>query len=453
MQAQIWRLAWPTLVAQLAIMLNSVIDTVMTGHLSANDQAAIGLGSSIYISIHLAFTGVLLALSPVAAQHYGAGRYTEIGAEFRQTVLLALAMCIPASLLLLASPLWTSLANPPPEVAAITTRYLEAIALAMPANLLFRVYSALNNAISRPRMIMLINLLALLVKIPLNALLIHGVAFELADTKWHIPAQGGAGCGIATCIIYWGMMLLGMWLLLTNPVYRPFALWQSFRPDWKRMRNLARIGIPIGLSYMVEITAFTFITLFLARTGAVITASHQIVSNLVGVMYMIPLALATAISTITAQSIGANSREQTVQTIRRGLRIILASAAATCLLVLILRAQIANLYSQDPAVIALSMNLMLWIVVYHFFDAIQTAFGFTLRAFKITTEPMLIYVIALWGVGLGLGYSLAFVLPQHWLAPAQSFWCAGILANLCAALGLWGIGAKKVRAVIRQLGN
>jgi multidrug resistance protein, MATE family len=299
MQAQILRLAWPTLVAQMAIMLNSVIDTVMTGHLSAVDQAAIGLGSSIYISIHLAFTGVLLALSPVAAQHYGAGRLTEIGAEFRQTVLLALLMCLPATLLLLASPLWTSLANPPADVAAITTRYLEAIALAMPANLLFRVYSALNNAISRPRMVMLINLLALLAKIPLNSLLIQGATIDVAGLHWQIAAQGGAGCGIATCIIYWGMMLLGLFILLTNPAYQPFALWRSFLPDWKRLRNLARIGVPIGLSYMVEITAFTFITLFLARTGAVTTASHQIVSNLVGVMYMIPLALATAISTIT----------------------------------------------------------------------------------------------------------------------------------------------------------
>jgi multidrug resistance protein, MATE family len=453
MQAQILRLAWPTLVAQLAIMLNSVIDTVMTGRLSAIDQAAIGLGSSIYISIHLAFTGVLLALSPVAAQHFGAGRFADIGIEFRQTVLLALLMCVPATLLLMAAPLWTSLANPPTEVAAITSRYLDAIALAMPANLLFRVYSALNNAISRPRMIMLINLLALLVKIPLNALLIYGLRLDIAGVHWQLPAHGGAGCGIATCIIYWGMMLLGLFILLTNRDYRQFALWESFRPDWQRIRNIAKIGIPIGLSYMVEITAFTFITLFLARTGAVITASHQIVSNLVGVMYMIPLALATAISTITAQSIGANSRLQTVQTIRLGFRIILVSALATCLFVLMLRAPLAQLYSQDPAVITLSINLMLWIVVYHFFDAIQTALGFTLRAFKITTEPMLIYVLALWGIGLGLGYSLAFVFPQHWLAPAQSFWCAGILANLCAALGLWAIGAKKVRAVIRQLSN
>jgi multidrug resistance protein, MATE family len=453
MRAKILRLAWPTLVAQMAIMLNSVIDTVMTGRLSAIDQAAVGLGASIYVSVHLAFTGVILALSPVAAQHFGAKRYEEIGAEFRQTVLLALIMCIPASVLLLASSLWTTLANPPADVALITTKYLDAIALAMPANLLFRVYSALNNAISRPRMIMFINLLALLAKLPLNALLMYGASIEFAGQVWRIEAQGGAGCGMATCIIYWGMFLVGLVFLLTNPLYKPFALWKSFHFDWPRLSNLAKIGIPIGLSYMVEITAFTFITVFLARTGAVITASHQVVSNLVGVMYMIPLALATAVSTITAQSIGANSRDQTEQAIRQGFRIILTAALATCLVVLLLRAPLAKLYSQDPQVIALSMSLMLWIVVYHFFDATQTAMGFTLRAFKITTQPMLIYVLALWGIGLGLGYGLAFAFPQTWLAPAQSFWSAGIAANLCAACGLWAIGAKKVRAVIRQLGD
>ncbi|MGD9946752.1 MAG: MATE family efflux transporter, partial [Burkholderiaceae bacterium] len=95
MNKDILKLAWPILIGQLAVMANGVIDTMMAGRLSAVDVAAVGLGSSIYVSIYIGLMGVPLALSPVAAQHYGAGRFHEIGADVRQALWLALLLTIP----------------------------------------------------------------------------------------------------------------------------------------------------------------------------------------------------------------------------------------------------------------------------------------------------------------------------------------------------------------------
>src|SRR3977135_790371 len=86
------RLAWPVLVAQLAVMASGVLDTVMAGRYSAVDLAAVGIGTSIYFSIFIGLMGVVQALSPIAAQHYGAKREAEIGEEVRQTAWLALAL-------------------------------------------------------------------------------------------------------------------------------------------------------------------------------------------------------------------------------------------------------------------------------------------------------------------------------------------------------------------------
>src|SRR5262245_25838502 len=100
------KLGWPVFIAQLAVMINGVIDTVMAGRLSATDLAAVGIGSSVYISVFVAAMGALLALTPVAAQLYGAGRLAEIGEEVRQCVWLgALLSIIAVGLLLLPGPL------------------------------------------------------------------------------------------------------------------------------------------------------------------------------------------------------------------------------------------------------------------------------------------------------------------------------------------------------------
>ena len=100
MHGEILRLAWPVFIGQLAVMANGVIDTVMAGRLSPADMAAVGLGASIYITVYVGLMGVLLALSPIAAHHYGAGRLDDIGAAFRHALWLALAIAVPGSLAL-----------------------------------------------------------------------------------------------------------------------------------------------------------------------------------------------------------------------------------------------------------------------------------------------------------------------------------------------------------------
>src|SRR5262245_30001848 len=88
------RLAGPILVAQLAVMGLAVIDTMMAGRLSATDLAAVAVGSSIYVSVYVAFMGILQALTPIAGHHYGAGRYAEIGADLVQALWLSLFLTL-----------------------------------------------------------------------------------------------------------------------------------------------------------------------------------------------------------------------------------------------------------------------------------------------------------------------------------------------------------------------
>lgn len=439
-------LAWPVLVSQLAVMANGVIDTVMAGRLSAIDLAAVGLGASIYVSVYIGLNGTLLALSPIIAQHFGAQRFSAIGAEVRQGIWLAAALSAMGCAVLIFHGPWLALGAPPVEVAQQASLYLYAIAAGLPAALTFRVFQALNTAISRPKAVMFVNLVGLALKVPLNALFMFGWAPQ-AD-QWpgwlNVPALGGPGCAVATAVIAWFSALAGLGLLARDPSYRRFG-WadrspRRWVPDGARLRAILKLGLPTGAAYVIEVTAFTFISIFVAGFGATVAASQQIAANLVGVAYMFPLALANATGVLTAQALGAADFTLARRIAMRGVWLALGVGLLLSAALVLGRTGLADAYASDAQVQAAAAALILLVAAYHLFDAVQVMLAFVLRAYRIATLPMVVYAVALWGVGLGGGWWLTFAAPS-WaarlnLSGAQPFWVAGVLSVLMASIGL-----------------
>jgi len=232
-------------------------------------------------------------------------------------------------------------------------------------------------------------------------------------------------------------------VLRRDPFYARFHLLSHGldRPDWKAMRQQLRLGIPMGAAILIEVTAFSFMALFIARLGATPVAGHQIAVNLVSMMFMMPLALGNATSTLVAQSVGAGAHNEARRLGRHGLVIGCGLATLLGAAVFFSREAVVGLYTKDATIIAAALPLMAWLVVFHIADAAQTVAAFVLRAFKIATIPMVIYVAALWGVGLGGGYFLAFnvsgTVPAA-LQGARGYWMASTLGLVLAATALSG---------------
>lgn len=444
-RAHVWsiaRLAWPLLIGQLALIANGVIDTVMVARFSALDLAALALGVSIYVSVFVGLSGVLQALQPTIGQLFGAGRSSEIGNEVKQGLWLALLLSILGGLALAFSPFFLSFAKASPELVEKATLYLRIEALALPATLAFRVYAALNTALARPKMVMAIQVCGLLLKLPLNALLIFG--------GLGLPAFGGPGCAIATTLIAWLMAIVAWTLVARLPAYRALRLFGAgfVAPSWKILRTLLRLGIPIGLSYFIEVTAFTLMAVFIARLGAVPVAGHQITANVGTVLYMLPLSVASATGTLVAQAIGANQWKTAKKIGYAGIRLSVSLSVLIGVVVWFARAQIIHAYTPDPLIAGAALPLFLYIAFYQLFDALQVTTAFVLRAYKVAVIPTAIYAVTLWGVGLGggclLGFDMLGLTPAGLLG-ASGFW----LAN-SASLGLVGAGLLAYLRLIQR---
>ncbi|MFC0397166.1 MATE family efflux transporter [Paraburkholderia rhizosphaerae] len=425
-------LAWPVLIGQLAIIAFGVIDTAMVGRYSATDLAALGLGASIYISVYIALTGILTALQPIVGLSYGAGRHEEIGEDVRQGLWLTAALTVIGFLILYFPAPLLQLAHAPDALRERTIDYLQILAFGLPASLVFRVYSALTTAVGQPRLVMFLQVGALALKIPLNLWLIFG--------GFGVPPAGGPGCALASTVLNWLLGVISLLLMMKLDVFRPFAIFSRLCwPVWQRQLALLKLGIPMGVSYLIEVTSYTFMALFIARFGTTTLAGHQIAANLGAVLYMTPLSIGIATSTLVARALGAQHIEAARTLARHGILMACAIACCFCVMVLALRPLIIAGYTTDARVAQAAMPLVLIVAFYHICDALQITSAFVLRAYRIVLVPTAIYAFALWGVGLGGGYLLGFnvggAVPA-WLTGARGFWVANTASLAVAGVGL-----------------
>lgn len=448
---RIAHLAWPVLVGQLAVLAFSTIDTILLARLGAQDLAALAVGSAIYVTVFVGFMGVLLAIGPIVGRLYGSGERAQAGRHVHQGVWLALMLSAIGCLLLLFPQPFLWLAKADPTVAEGIRSYLQALAVALPAALLFTVYRGFNNAVSRPKAVMALQLLGLALKLPLSVTLAWGVP------GLGLQGLGVLGCGVATAIVMWSQCLAAWLLLRRDSAYAPYELTGRGldRPQWAMLKEQLRLGLPMGAGILIEVTGFSFMAIFIARLGELPVAGHQIAANLAALLFMMPLALSNATSTLVAQRLGAQDEADARSLAAHGMLIAAVLALGAGTLVFLMRGSVVGLYTTDAAVAAVALSLIGWLVWFHLADALQTMAALVLRAYHVATVPVVIYALSLWGVGLGGGYALAFrptgaAGGVDWVRGAPAFWATATISLVLAATALSALLAWVIRQRRRE---
>ena len=440
---QLIKLAGPVLVSQLAVMANGVIDTMMAGHLSSTELAGLGLGTSIYIIAYVSLLSVLLGLSPIVAQHYGAGRTEAIGDAFRQAFLLAIMLGMVGTLVLIQSHFWSQISGAPSEVASKVDDYLFWCALGVIPALMVRAFSALCTAVSRPRLVMWVNLASLCFKVPLNAIFMYG----WGDVG--IEPMGAAGAACSTCLLSYGSAIAVLCLAKLDRGLAPYRLLGSLKPKGQQMLELLRLGLPIGGTAFIDVSAFASIALLIAPYGAAASASQQIASSLTGVVYMFSHSLANATMVLTAQRLGSGQVIAAKEVASIGMRTAMLTAALMAGVLLLGKDLLANAYATDPEVAQTAAVLIMWLAIHQWLDSLQLQYAFVLRAHKIASLPFWIYVACLWGIGLGGGAWVSFSGVFGSFQDARAFWWAGILACAAASIALGLLARKTWEAALK----
>jgi MATE family multidrug resistance protein len=425
-------LALPLVVSQLSAVGMNAIDAVLAGHHGAATLGAVAIGASIWSLALVVAIGVTMAVPPSVAQLDGAGRRDAIGPLFRQALWLALALGLLLWLALRGAIPLVRVIGIDPVLVEDVAGFLRAVSWGAPALAAFFTLRGMSAGIGITRPTMYFSLMALVLLGPIAWVLLYG--------GFGIPAMGAAGIGAATAIVLWLEAIAFALYVLWHPVYADLALTARLeRPQWAAIGELLRIGVPMGVTVLMEAGLFIATTLTIGTLGAATVASHQVALNVASLFFMIPLGIAMATTVRVGNAAGRGDAVAVRFAGDAGIGLTLGTQAVSATIMLALPTAIASLYSNDAAVIALAAQLLVLAALFQFPDGIQAVANGALRGLKDTRVPMFITTFAYWGVGMPVGWWLAF---PHAMG-AQGMWI-GLIAGLGVAAVLLALRFRRL---------
>lgn len=418
------KLAGPLIVNNLSIAGMQFADAVMAGQLGARELAAVAVGASVWFLGFTLCLGLMMAISPIAARHYGAGKPELIGRYTRQGLWLAVVLGVAfiAAMHTLAEPLlrFVGVAE---EFRDLTVGYAKAIVFGAPAICAFLAFRFTTEGIGETKPIMYTSLLALTTNVFLNWVFMFG----------HLgaPALGAVGCGVASAITMWIIMFaLGGYLFL-HPRYGPLEIFARVAPlRTEVLREIIFLGAPIAVTITAEAGLFSAVSILVGTRGSEITAAHQIAINFASTMFMVPLALSSATTVRVGQALGAGEPLDARYAGFTGILMSGVFMSCSALFLLIFRDAVVGLYTNDQAVQAIAISMLLMAAIFQVADGVQIGAAGALRGYKDTRLPMVINTFAYWVLAFPLSY-LAAVTYQ---APPAYIWGGFVIGLTVAAV-------------------
>jgi MATE family multidrug resistance protein len=430
-------LAWPLLIAQVTQTLMGVSDTIMAGRYNSTDMAAVAIGFGMSLPVLIFMQGITLGLSPIISRFDGAKNTSDVANSVQQMLYISLGISVPVLLLLLAIPSAVGAIEMSSELAQKTSDYLFYVLLSAPA---FGIYQTLRNyceglSITLPTMMIMVA--GLLVNIPVNYVFINGL--------FGMPEMGGAGCGLATMLVFYTMAIVTFAYTLFSTKLKKYKLYERIIPvSIPDIKYLLRLGLPIAFTLVFEVTLFAVVAVLLAPLGALTVAAHQIALNVSSLIFMFPLSIGLALAIRIGFLIGEGRNQHTKKAYWAGMLLAVSTVAATASTILLFNDQIASVYSNEKAVITAAASLLILAALFQFSDAIQVVSANALRGYKDTKAMFIISFISYWLVGFPVGLVLGLSDLVVARLAAAGFWI-GFITGLSVAAVLLFMRVKVIQ--------
>ncbi|MEE3240796.1 MAG: MATE family efflux transporter [Pseudomonadota bacterium] len=415
------KLALQVALSQLAIIGMGTTDVLLVGRASTGELAALSLGNNIWNIVILFFFGIGSITQALVGRFYGANDIDGLRGQLHQSIWLTLGLGVMGTLSIVMAATLLMDAGFEAGMASRANDYLLAIAWgAIPMTMLPALRGSLE-AMSLTRAVLWINLSIFIINIPLDYFLIYGI--------YGFPQLGAEGCAWATALLLWLGLFANLAMLNWHHSIRHLSVFRHFQwPQWQRIRDTFILGLPIGFSVLIEMSMFSGAGMLIAYFGPTATSAHSVAISIASASFMIYLGIGQGITIRASQQLGSGDNKGAVYSIKVGVILSMCLAFLITVCFLLLRNQLAGLYTQDSAVVDLAVTLLLFGAVFQLFDCLQAVCICALRAYHDTASSAKYQAFAYWMVGLPVGILLGFYLDIPGLSDALGLWFAMVLS-------------------------
>ncbi len=394
--------------AQVAQAATGFIDTIMMGWLGKENLAAGGLAATSFMTLLVATTGVVTAVSPLAAEAYGAGDKSRIQQIARQGCWLSLVTSIPFMLLLAQTDTLLQRFGQNADTATLAQTYINPIIWGFFPALAFAMLRNIVSVLCKPQIITITIIIGTIVNSIGNYLLGFG--------KFGFPNLGLAGLAWASTFSQWVILSCLLVYMLKNKEIRAYRLFKDlhlFNPQV--FRELLFLGLPIGIAFGFEIGLFSVTTYLMGTLGIDVLVAHQVVFQTILVIFMIPLGISFATTIRVGQWYGKKDMAGVRRAALVGMSIGFSFMSVMAILLLLIPKTFISIYIntnnlENARVIPIAISFFGVAAISQIINGIQSNIAGALRGLQDTVTQMLLSVAGFWGVGLLSGYILAFIL-------------------------------------------
>ena len=406
--AETFALAWPLVMTQLAQTATYSTDVIMIGRLGSTQLAASALAVNLYSVLLFTGMGLVTAAAPLVAAELGARRHSvrEVRRTVRMAIWAALLFTIPAMLILWQTePILLALGQDP-TLSSQSARFMGALQWALFPALVIIVLRNFVAALGLAWIPLLVMLAGVAVNLLGNWVLIFG--------HFGFPRLGLIGSGLASAITYSFMALVLAAIVLTHRrLRRTYIFGRFFRPDWRRLGDILRIGTPIAFTLAFEVTVFSAAVYLMGLIDQTSVAAHAIALQIAAISFMVPLGISQATTIRVGMAYGARDRAWIGMAGSASLSMALGFMGVAALVIWTFPRELASLFldAGNPAngpVLDLAVRFLAIAAVFQLADGAQVVGAAMLRGLQDTRVPMIYAGIGYWLVGLGGGAALAF---------------------------------------------
>ncbi len=396
---QLIRIGIPIFGSQLSYALMGTTDTIIAGRASANDLAGLAVGTAFSNTIWFFFTGIIFAVTPIVAQLYGAKKFLEIGQKLREILWVAAGLGLLMAFIFFNMDIIINLLPIKSSITSITIDYLKAVSIGWFFVTIFTCLRCYSEGMTFTKPVFYIAFSGMLLNIPLDLIFVYG---------WFgAPKLGGVGCGIATTIVSFLMMVSILVYISFSKNYKRTQPFSKFsKPSLDTTKEVLKLGLPIGLGIFIELSMFSGAAIILSVLGEIVVASHSVAINIASLFFMVPLAIGLASSTRVGNLIGEKNPFQAKTAATSTIILCITGALINSIIILSFGSFIVRLYTTELPVLELAVSLILFAAIFQLPDGIQMGALGSLRGYKDTFIPMILLMISYWIFAMPIGYYL-----------------------------------------------